>query len=50
VDVKKQKQYRTAERGRFSAKRKNEAVLRLLKGEELLEGNASGFPWRKSRG
>ncbi len=30
-----QKQDRTAERGRFSAKRKKEAVLRLLKGEEL---------------
>ncbi|WP_434299350.1 transposase [Corallococcus exiguus] len=33
--MKKQKQDRTAERGRFSAKRKKEAVLRLLKGEEL---------------
>ncbi|MCP3162548.1 transposase [Myxococcus qinghaiensis] len=32
---KQQKQDRTAERGRFSAKRKKEAVLRLLKGEEL---------------
>ncbi|WP_158620010.1 transposase [Corallococcus sicarius] len=32
---KQQKQGRTAERGRFSAKRKKEAVLRLLKGEEL---------------
>lgn len=31
----KTKQDRTAERGRFSAKRKKEAVLRLLKGEEL---------------
>ncbi|QAT84972.1 hypothetical protein EJ065_3410 [Corallococcus coralloides] len=111
---KQQKQDRTSERGRFSAKRKKEAVLRLLKGEELdalsrelgvtaavlsewrerflagaeanlksrepeaaddevlrlkamvgelmmknellaekarlLEGNAPGFPWRKSRG
>ncbi|MBZ4408974.1 transposase [Myxococcus sp. XM-1-1-1] len=35
MDVKKQKQDRTEERGRFSAKRKKEAVLRLLKGEEL---------------
>ncbi|WP_233612357.1 transposase, partial [Corallococcus sp. AB045] len=36
MDVKKQqKQDRTSERGRFSAKRKKEAVLRLLKGEEL---------------
>ncbi|MBU8901032.1 transposase [Corallococcus sp. M34] len=111
---KQQKQDRTSERGRFSAKRKKEAVLRLLKGEDLdalsrelgvtgavlsewrekflaagesglksrepepaddevlrlkamvgelmmknelleekaqlLEGNAPGFPWRKSRG
>ncbi|MBU8900723.1 transposase [Corallococcus sp. M34] len=30
-----QKQDKTAERGRFSAKRKKKAVLRLLKGEEL---------------
>jgi transposase-like protein len=36
VDVKRQqKQDRTDERGRFSAKRKQEAVLRLLNGEEL---------------
>jgi hypothetical protein len=35
LDVKKQKQDRTAERGRFSEKQKKDAVLRLLNGTEL---------------
>ncbi|MCY1021093.1 hypothetical protein [Pyxidicoccus sp. MSG2] len=33
--MKKQKQDRTTGRGRFSAKRKKKAVLRLLRDEEL---------------
>ncbi|MCY1019304.1 hypothetical protein [Pyxidicoccus sp. MSG2] len=47
--MKKQKQDRTAERGRFAVGElmmKNELLAEKAR---LLEGNAPGFPWRKSR-